>query len=217
MQDDMDQGVVEPPTQKKRRHDDEGQDPPLNFKKQKKRRKRKDVEPSKNSSTSKESSKGKIPLKTSKTRKYVTTEETVEEHVQEVPMDLEVPTVDDVVNNDDQPQDDVALSKDNTTWFKQPPRPPTPDPEWNKDKVAHDGPKQTWLQDLVNAEKPPLTFEDQMSTPIDFSASAMNRLKIDKLTKADLVGPVYKLLKGTYKSSIELEYNMDQCYNALTD
>ncbi|GKF91788.1 hypothetical protein Tco_0275489 [Tanacetum coccineum] len=87
----------------------------------------------------------------------------------------------------------------------------------NQDKVAHDGPKQTWLQDLVNAEKPPLTFEDQMSTPIDFSASAMNRLKIDKLTKADLVGPVYKLLKGTYKSNIELEYNMDQCYNALTD
>ncbi|GJX14668.1 hypothetical protein Tco_0206426 [Tanacetum coccineum] len=46
---------------------------------------------------------------------------------------------------------------------------------------------------------------------------AMNRLKLDKITKADLVGPVYKLLKGTCKSNIELEYNMDQCYNALTD
>nr|GEY70553.1 hypothetical protein [Tanacetum cinerariifolium] len=66
--------------------------------------------------------------------------------------------------------------------------------------------EQTWLQDLVNAEKPPLTFDDLMSTLIDFSVFAMNHLKIDKLTKADLG-----------KSNIELEYNMDQCYNALTD
>ncbi|GJT51495.1 hypothetical protein Tco_0977652 [Tanacetum coccineum] len=56
-----------------------------------------------------------------------------------------------------------------------------------------------------------------MSTPIDFSAFAINRLKIHKLTKADLVCIVYKLLKGTCKSSIELEYNLDQCYNALTN
>ncbi|GKA14611.1 hypothetical protein Tco_0694257 [Tanacetum coccineum] len=45
----------------------------------------------------------------------------------------------------------------------------------------------------------------------------MNRLKLHKITKAYLVGLVYKFLKGTCKSSIELEYNMDQCYNALTD
>ncbi|GJS46108.1 hypothetical protein Tco_0596229 [Tanacetum coccineum] len=56
-----------------------------------------------------------------------------------------------------------------------------------------------------------------MTTPIDFSKFAMNCLKLHKITKADLVGLVYKLLKGTCKSSIELEYNMDQCYNALTD
>ncbi|GJS19400.1 hypothetical protein Tco_0448032 [Tanacetum coccineum] len=45
----------------------------------------------------------------------------------------------------------------------------------------------------------------------------MNRLKIDKLTKAHLVGPIYNLLKGTYKSSIELEYNMEECSKALFD
>nr|GEU33921.1 hypothetical protein [Tanacetum cinerariifolium] len=122
-----------------------------------------------------------------------------------------------VVNYNDQPQDDDAPSKENSTWFKQPLRPPTLNPEWNTDKVADDGPEQPWLQDLLNAEKPPLTFDDLMSTPIDFSTFAMNHLKLDKLIKADLVGPVYKLLKGTCKTSIELEYNMDQCYNALTD
>ncbi|GKC69736.1 hypothetical protein Tco_1115619 [Tanacetum coccineum] len=87
----------------------------------------------------------------------------------------------------------------------------------NQAKAIDNGLENTWLQDLVNDEKPPLTFDDLISIPINFSVFAMNRLNIDKLTKVDLVGPVYKLLKGTCKSSIELEYNMDQCYNALMD
>ncbi|GJS56567.1 reverse transcriptase domain-containing protein [Tanacetum coccineum] len=40
---------------------------------------------------------------------------------------------------------------------------------------------------------------------------------ISKLTKADLVGPVYNLLKGTCKSCVELKYNMEECYRALSD
>ncbi|GKF92135.1 hypothetical protein Tco_0278854 [Tanacetum coccineum] len=56
-----------------------------------------------------------------------------------------------------------------------------------------------------------------MATPIDFSNFAKNRLKLDKITKEDLVGPVYNLLKGTCQSSIELEYNMEECYKALTE
>nr|GEV12761.1 hypothetical protein [Tanacetum cinerariifolium] len=54
-----------------------------------------------------------------------------------------------------------------------------------------------------------------MATPIDFSKFTMNHINLDKINKAYLVGLVYKLIKGTCKSSIELEYNMDQCYNAL--
>ncbi|GKA53730.1 hypothetical protein Tco_0747045 [Tanacetum coccineum] len=46
-------------------------------------------------------------------------------------------------------------------------------------------------------KKGPLTFNEVMATPIDLSKFAMNRLKIDKLTKAHLAGPVYNLLKGT--------------------
>ncbi|GJV91361.1 hypothetical protein Tco_1539174 [Tanacetum coccineum] len=45
----------------------------------------------------------------------------------------------------------------------------------------------------------------------------MNRLKIDNLTQAHLVGPVYELLKGTCTSRIELEYNMEECFKELTD
>ncbi|GKB00332.1 hypothetical protein Tco_0828325 [Tanacetum coccineum] len=89
--------------------------------------------------------------------------------------------------------------------------------EEKEDKQVDDAPKQSSLNDLANAKKPPLTFDDLMSTPIDFSAFSMNRLKISKLTKADLVGPVYNLLKGTCKSCVELEYNIEECYRALFD
>nr|GEU87850.1 hypothetical protein [Tanacetum cinerariifolium] len=65
-------------------------------------------------------------------------------------------------------------------------------------------------------EKPQLTFDDFMSTPINFLAFAMNRLKISKLTKADQVGPNYNLLKGMCKSCVELEYNIKACYHALS-
>ncbi|GKG59995.1 hypothetical protein Tco_0609659, partial [Tanacetum coccineum] len=80
-----------------------------------KNRRRTDTEPSKKSSTLKESSKGKTPPKTSKTGKSMTAEEPVEEPVQEVPVDVEESILDDVVNDTDQPQDGVALRKDNST------------------------------------------------------------------------------------------------------
>ncbi|GJW31567.1 hypothetical protein Tco_0051599 [Tanacetum coccineum] len=70
---------------------------------------------------------------------------------------------------------------------------------------------------MIQAEKPPLTFDELMSTPIDFSTFGINRLKLNKITRADLVGPVFNLLKGTCKSCVELEYNMEECYRALID
>ncbi|GJU68487.1 hypothetical protein Tco_1254746 [Tanacetum coccineum] len=70
---------------------------------------------------------------------------------------------------------------------------------------------------MLSAVKDPLTFDELMATPIDFSKFAMNRLKIDKLTKAHLVRPVYNILNDTCQSSIELEYNMEECYKALSD
>ncbi|GKE82465.1 hypothetical protein Tco_1552465 [Tanacetum coccineum] len=144
-------------------------------------------------------------------------EETVEEPLLDMAMDVEEPILDDVVNDTDQPQDDADPKNDMSTWFKQPPRPKTPNPEWNKDLNVDNGSKQTWFNDLVNVEKDPLTFDDLMTTLIDFTKFAIYLLKKDKITKIDLVGPVYKLLKGTCRSSIDLEYNMEQCYLALSN
>ncbi|GJS52284.1 hypothetical protein Tco_0625646 [Tanacetum coccineum] len=198
-EDDMDRGIVEPPTQTKSQHDDQDKDPSTesNQGKTTKRRRTKESEPSMKSSTSKETSKGNTSPRASKTDKPVNAKETVAEPTEEAALKT---------NN--------ALKND---WFKQPPRPPTPDSEWNKGKAIEDGPEQTWYNDLVSVEKDPLTFDELMATPIDFSKFPMNRLKLEKITKADLVGPVYKLLKGTCQSSIELEYNMEECYKALSD
>ncbi|GJW15949.1 hypothetical protein Tco_0020082 [Tanacetum coccineum] len=76
---------------------------------------------------------------------------------------------------------------------------------------------KNWLSDLAKPRKHSLTFNELMSTPIDFTAFAMNHLQFSNLTKADMVGPVYNLLKGTYKSYVEHEYNMEECYKVLND
>ncbi|GKD82670.1 hypothetical protein Tco_1349509 [Tanacetum coccineum] len=119
----------------------------------------------------------------------------------------------------DQPQDDSEPKTNRTprnNWFTQPPRPPTPDLEWNKGKVVDDSQEHIWFNDLLYAEKGPLTFNELIATPIDFYKFEMNRLKIDKRTKAHLVGPDYNLLKGICQSSIELEYNIEEYYKALS-
>ncbi|GJT17734.1 hypothetical protein Tco_0876440 [Tanacetum coccineum] len=94
--------------------------------------------------------------------------------------------------------------------FKKPKRPLTLDSDWNARKFVDFRPPQTWISIISQAEKPPLTFDKLMSTPIDFSAYVMNHLKIDKLTQEHLVGPTFNLLKGTCKSHVELEYNFEE-------
>ncbi|GJX19426.1 hypothetical protein Tco_0222103 [Tanacetum coccineum] len=81
---------------------------------------------------------------------------------------------------DDQPDIEAASKSD---WFKKPKKPPTPDPEWNARKTIDFRPPQTWISGIAKATKPPLTFDELISTPIDFSAYIMNHLKIDNLTQ----------------------------------
>ncbi|GJY04223.1 hypothetical protein Tco_0370163 [Tanacetum coccineum] len=207
----------------KRQHDDDEEDPSArpNQGKKTKMRRTKESESSMKPSPTKETSKGKAPSKSSITGKSATAQEPIEEPIDEVVMyDLETTLNEDVVNDPDHPQDYVAPKTNKPsrdTWFKQPPRPLTLDPELNKSQVVTDQPEQPWFNHMVSSAKDPLTFDELMATPIDFSKYAMNRLHIDKLTQEILVGLVYNLLKGTCTSSIELEYNMEECFRALTD
>nr|GFB50023.1 hypothetical protein [Tanacetum cinerariifolium] len=85
------------------------------------------------------------------------------------------------------------------------------------DDVVLDQPEQPWFNQMVSATKDPLTFDDLMATPIDFSKYVLNQLKIDNLTQDILLEHAYNLVKGTCSSSIELEYHFQECFNALTD
>ncbi|GJS82781.1 hypothetical protein Tco_0749322 [Tanacetum coccineum] len=219
----MDKGVADTVKDHKRKHDDDedddDEDPPAgpNQGKKTKRRRTKESESSKKPSSTKETPKGKAPTKGSKTGKSASAKEPVEEPIAEVVMD---DAGDDVARDDNQPQDTSEPKTRKTLnpdWFKQPPRPPTPDPEWNKRQVVLDQPAQPWFNQMVSASKDPLTFNDLMATPIDFSKYVLNGLKIENLTQDILLGPAFNLLKGTCSSSIELEYNFQECFNALTD
>ncbi|GKA19812.1 hypothetical protein Tco_0699727 [Tanacetum coccineum] len=73
----------------------------------------------------------------------------------------------DLGNTDDQPNVEAASRDD---WFKKPERPLTPDSDWNATKIVNFRPPQTWISKITKVEKPPLTFDKLMSTPVDFLA-----------------------------------------------
>nr|GEX07866.1 ubiquitin hydrolase [Tanacetum cinerariifolium] len=54
-------------------------------------------------------------------------------------------------------------------------------------------------------------------TPIDFSVYIMNVLKITNLTQETLLGPSFKILKGTRTNFVELKYDFEECYKALSE
>ncbi|GKE79640.1 hypothetical protein Tco_1545760 [Tanacetum coccineum] len=108
-----------------------------------------------------------------------------------------------------------AASKDD--WFKKTKRPPTPDSDWNTTNTINFRPPQTWISKISKARKPPTTFDELMSTPIDFSVYVLNNLKIENLTQEYLVGPAFNLLKGTCKSRVKLEYHFEECYKVVID
>ncbi|GJV31870.1 reverse transcriptase domain-containing protein, partial [Tanacetum coccineum] len=87
-----------------------------------------------------------------------------------------------------------------------------------KEKTPQQGQNQSWLMTLASsAEKLLKSFDELMSTPIDFSAFIMNGLKINNLTQETLLGPAFRLLKGTRSNYAELEYDFEECYKALLE
>nr|GEU61341.1 hypothetical protein [Tanacetum cinerariifolium] len=87
----------------------------------------------------------------------------------------------------------------------------------NDGNTPQQGPTQSWLMTLVSfIDKPLKTFDELMSIPIDFSAYIMNGLKISNLTQETLLGPSFKLLKGTRSNYAELEHEFEECYKALS-
>nr|GEY10060.1 hypothetical protein [Tanacetum cinerariifolium] len=61
------------------------------------------------------------------------------------------------------------------------------------------------------------SFNELMDTPVDFFNFLINRIKVDTLTSELQAGPTYELLKGSWKSLVELEYHLEEVYKATTD
>nr|GFA71349.1 hypothetical protein [Tanacetum cinerariifolium] len=61
------------------------------------------------------------------------------------------------------------------------------------------------------------SYNKLLDTPFDFSAFVMNRLKVDTLTPELLASLTYELMKGSYKSLVELEFFLEEVYKAITD
>ncbi|GJT28211.1 hypothetical protein Tco_0908486 [Tanacetum coccineum] len=62
---------------------------------------------------------------------------------------------------------DVAPKIPKKDWFKDSPKLEVLDLDWNTVKTIDDAPEQPWFNEMVQAEKPSLTFDELMSTPID--------------------------------------------------
>ncbi|GJR96549.1 hypothetical protein Tco_0268723 [Tanacetum coccineum] len=121
-------------------------------------------------------------------------------------------------DNEDEPRNETASRSD---WFKKPiPPQESTDPDWNIGKTTQEGPTQNWLMTLAastSTDKSLKDFDELMSTLIDFSGYILNGLKIENLTQEILLGPAFRLLKGTHSNYAELEYDFKECYKALSE
>ncbi|GJW43219.1 hypothetical protein Tco_0072018 [Tanacetum coccineum] len=66
-------------------------------------------------------------------------------------------------------------------------------------------------------EDPRESFNVLMDTPLDFLTFVINRIKVYTLTLKLLVGLTFDLMKGSYKSLVELEYFFEEFYKETTD
>ncbi|GKB68068.1 hypothetical protein Tco_0929480 [Tanacetum coccineum] len=123
-----------------------------------------------------------------------------------------------VGDNVDEPRKKTASRSD---WFKKPtPIQEPTDPDWHAGKTTQEGPPQKWLMTLVAStptDKSLKDFDELMSTLIDFSSYVLNGLKIENLTQEVLLGPAFRLLKGTRTNYVKLEYDFEDCYKALSE
>ncbi|GKB57443.1 hypothetical protein Tco_0913629 [Tanacetum coccineum] len=204
---------------RKRDRDDEDPSAGPNQGKKTKRSRTKESEPSKKSSTSKESSKGKSPAKTSKSGKSMTAEEPIEEPVFEMASDDIEQTVDDVANDADQLPDDSTQTKDKNPkkyWFKQPPRPPTPNQEWNKvcyESTQEDNLTQAHLVGPVyELLKGTCTSNIELEYNLEDSWTGYSRLgqdtqDLNKQKRVMRADELYKFSDGTLKTIHDVHHH----------
>ncbi|GJW97758.1 retrovirus-related pol polyprotein from transposon TNT 1-94 [Tanacetum coccineum] len=72
-------------------------------------------------------------------------------------------------------------------------------------------------RDWFKKPTPPQEPTDPDCTLIDFFGYILNGLKNENLTQEILLGPAFRLLKGTRTNYAELEYDFEECYKAFSE
>nr|GEU92780.1 hypothetical protein [Tanacetum cinerariifolium] len=202
----------------KRRHDDADKDeePSAGSDRGSKRR-REGKEPKSTSAPKKKATKttGKSTQGSKSQQKTASKSAPAEKPIQTT-HDLEEPSHQEFKTGDadDQP---IAEASQHPEWFQKQKKPPTPNCAWNKTLPATHESIQSWISNLVKQADSLSSFNELMDTLVDFFAFLMNRLKVDTLTPELLAGPTYKLMKGSCKSLMELEFFLEEVYKATTD
>nr|GFA29653.1 hypothetical protein [Tanacetum cinerariifolium] len=111
----------------------------------------------------------------------------------------------------------IVQSFQHLEWFSQQQKPPSSDHDWNKTVPVTHKSIQPWISELAKLSDSCSSFNELMDTPLDFSNSLINRLKVYTLTLELLAGPTYELMKMSCKSLVELEYNLEEVFKATTD
>ncbi|GJS72548.1 hypothetical protein Tco_0705389 [Tanacetum coccineum] len=185
-EDDMDR-IFGKSHQTKRKMDDHDKDPSPNADKDSKKRQEKPDSYKDDKDQARSSKQGKSSTKPSKSNKPIDADKVIH--------DVETYTrecVEDLVHD----YIPTAPDGNKTKWFKQSPRPATPespDPDWSKDHNADIEPSQNWFLELEKTGKPPKDFNDVPGCP------------------------VFELFKGSCRSCKELEYHLEQRYLAFSD
>ncbi|GJW28531.1 putative retrotransposon protein, partial [Tanacetum coccineum] len=115
-------------------------------------------------------------------------------------------------NDDGEPKEKVASKRD---WFTKPTQPQEPtDPDWNVGKTPQQGQNQSWLTTLASsADKPSKSFDELMSTPIDFFAYIMNENPEGGDYPFDLTKPLPLVMSGnSQKVPVDYFFNNDLKY-----
>ncbi|GJU85373.1 hypothetical protein Tco_1292919 [Tanacetum coccineum] len=73
------------------------------------------------------------------------------------------------------------------------------------------------LAATTSTDKSLKDFDELMITLIEFSGYILNGLEIENLTQEILLGPAFRLLKGTRSNYVELEYAFEECYKAFSE
>ncbi|GKC28631.1 hypothetical protein Tco_1035925, partial [Tanacetum coccineum] len=205
---------------------DEGSPAGSNQGKSTKRRRTRESESAKKLSTTKESSKDKYQNVGSKTGKSAPAKDPVKEPSDKVMVDEQytedIPIFDEGHVSDPEDIDNAHMPKilKTITWFRpilKEERPASLEPEWVIPPIELPEADNNWANAFAKAHQD--SDENKLHNKIDDIGSFIRwycrRIGKEELSKADLEGLAFMMVKGFHENSISLQFQMEECHKLL--